>query len=104
MRLYDRILMQVLPTPQEDSKQKNNYNPFKDIFSKCDQIRSFLRIWSHLLKKSLMENFIFFGSVIQRNFLLDRKKIRKENYILCKRKLRVLLIIRPTKTKLNLCR
>ena len=30
-----------------------------DLFSKCDQIRSFLRIWSHLLKKSLMENFIF---------------------------------------------
>ena len=29
------------------------------IFSKCDQIRSFLPIWSHLLKKSLMENFIF---------------------------------------------
>ena len=25
----------------------------------CDQIRSFLRIWSHLMKKSLMENFIF---------------------------------------------
>ena len=31
----------------------------KDFFSKCDQIRSFLRNWSHLLKKSLMENFIF---------------------------------------------
>ena len=30
-----------------------------DFFSKCDQIHSFLRIWSHLLKKSLMENFIF---------------------------------------------
>ena len=30
-----------------------------DFFSKCDQIRSFLWIWSHLLKKSLMENFIF---------------------------------------------
>ena len=31
----------------------------KDFFSKCDQIRSSLRIWSRLLKKSLMENFIF---------------------------------------------
>ena len=30
-----------------------------DFFSKCDQIRSLLRIWSHLQKKSLMENFIF---------------------------------------------
>ena len=31
----------------------------KGFFSKCDQICSFLRIWSHLLKKFLMENFIF---------------------------------------------
>ena len=31
----------------------------KDFFSKCDQICSSLRILSHLLKKSLMENFIF---------------------------------------------
>ena len=28
---------------------------------KCDQIPSFLRIWSHLLKKFLMQNFIFCG-------------------------------------------
>ena len=33
--------------------------PIKNFFSKCGQIRSFLRIWSHLLKKSLMGNFIF---------------------------------------------
>ena len=32
---------------------------FKDLFRKCDQMRSFLRIWSHLLKKYLMENFNF---------------------------------------------
>ena len=31
----------------------------KDFSSKCDHIRSQLRIWSYLLKKSLMENFIF---------------------------------------------
>ena len=35
----------------------------KDFSSKCDQIRRklriYLRIWSHLLEKSLMENFIF---------------------------------------------
>ena len=35
----------------------------KDFFSKCDQIRSFLRVWPHLLEKSLMENFIFLCSV-----------------------------------------
>ena len=32
---------------------------FKNFFSKRDQICSFLRIWSHLLNKSSMENFIF---------------------------------------------
>ena len=31
----------------------------KSFFSKCHQIRSFLGIWSHLLKKFLNENFIF---------------------------------------------
>ena len=31
----------------------------QDFFSKCDQIGKKLRIWSHLLKKTLMENFIF---------------------------------------------
>ena len=30
-----------------------------NFFSKCEQICSVLRIWSHLLKKSLMKNFIF---------------------------------------------
>ena len=33
--------------------------PIEHLLSKCDQIRSFLRVWSHLLKKSLMENVIF---------------------------------------------
>ena len=31
----------------------------KNYFSKCDQIHSFLRIWLHLLMKSLMESLIF---------------------------------------------
>ena len=31
----------------------------KDFFSKCDQIRRKLRIWSHLLKEFLVEIFIF---------------------------------------------
>ena len=39
----------------------------KDFSSKCDQISSKLRIWSHLLEKSLMENFIF-CAVISLNF------------------------------------
>ena len=31
----------------------------KDFFSKCDQICRKLQIWSDLLRKSLIENFIF---------------------------------------------
>ena len=33
----------------------------KDFFSKCDQIRRKLPLWSNLLKKSIMENFFFFA-------------------------------------------
>ena len=31
----------------------------KDLFSKFDKIRNFLRIWSPLLKEPLIEKFIF---------------------------------------------
>ena len=34
---------------QATTAQKMKFS-IKDYFSKCDQIRSFLRIWSHLLK------------------------------------------------------
>ena len=39
-------------------KKKFSIRP-TDFFGKCDQIRSFLRIWSHSRKNALMENFIF---------------------------------------------
>ena len=42
------------------SAQKMKFS-FKDFFSKCDKIRRKLQIWSHLLKKSLMENLFFCG-------------------------------------------
>ena len=35
----------------------------KDFSNKCDHIRRKLRIWSNLLKKSLLENFILLCSV-----------------------------------------
>ena len=43
--------------------------PMKNFFSKYDQIRSYLRIWSHLLKKSLMENFIFCAVIPLRSMI-----------------------------------
>ena len=36
----------------------------KDFFSKYGQSRRELQIWSHLLKKSLMENFIFCAVIL----------------------------------------
>ena len=50
--------------------------PIKDLFSKCEHIRSFLRIWSYLLKKSLMKNFIFCAVV---NTTLDWSKRSRKN-------------------------
>ena len=41
-----------------DTAQKMKFS-IKDFFSKSDQIGRKLRIWSYLLRKSLMENFIF---------------------------------------------
>ena len=43
----------------------------KDFFSKWDQIRRKQRIWSHLLKKSLMRNLFFVRWLIQK--LLNAK-------------------------------
>ena len=48
----------------------------KDFFGKCDQIRRKLWISSHLLKKSLMENFIFCAvksHIHQSSFFLELK-------------------------------
>ena len=40
---------------------------FKDFFGKCEQIRSFLRIYSYLLKKS---SAVF---VVHKSYLIFRK-------------------------------
>ena len=48
-----------LQNPSEQLTAQKMKFSIKDFISKCDQIRRKLRIWSHLLKKSLMENFIF---------------------------------------------
>ena len=68
-KLYEKLVMKQVvefidnhelyqSTAQSGTVQKMNFS-FKYFFSKCDQVHSFLRIWSHLLKKSLKENFIF---------------------------------------------
>ena len=43
----------------------------KDFFSKCEQIRKKLRMWSNLLKKSLMENFIFCAVICPLSYIMN---------------------------------
>ena len=50
-----------------------------DFFSKCDQICRNLQIWSHLLKKSLMENFIF--CVVSHNSKTSSILVRKLKFL-----------------------
>ena len=49
----------------------------KDLSSKCDQIRRKLRIWSHLLERSIMENLIFCAVYFQ---MTKPKIIKYRNY------------------------
>ena len=64
------------------STAQNMKFSINDFFSKCDRIRSFLQIWSHLLKKSLMENFIF----VQWSLLGEKKlQLDIEDYLLVKK-------------------
>ena len=58
MRIRENPYSDIFYSMHVPIAQKMKFS-IKDLFSKCDQIRSFLRIWSHLLKKSLMENFNF---------------------------------------------
>ena len=51
----------------------------KDFFSKCEQIRSFLRNNSHLLKKSLLANFIFCAVLVTFN----KEILSEKTHFLC---------------------
>ena len=51
----------------------------KDSSSKCDQIHSFLRIWSHLLEKSLLENFNFCAVIYQKK--IHDQELRSQQYL-----------------------
>ena len=55
----------------------------KDFSSKCDQISRKLRIWSHLLKKSLMENFIFCAVIQSAKCTLKWKNIKLKFSVIC---------------------
>ena len=54
----------------------------EDLLSQCDQIRRKLQIWSHLLKKSLMENFIFCAVLVMTHDTSKTKLILFFKYLL----------------------
>ena len=54
----------------------------KDFSSKCDQIRRKLRIWSHLLKKFLMENFIFCAVLVVLYNCSGIAKIQRQMHVI----------------------
>ena len=60
--IYDTLdtLLHVFHLPQAANTAQKIKFSIKDFFSKCDQICCFLRIWLHLLNKSLMEISFFF--------------------------------------------
>ena len=53
----------------------------KDFFSKCDQTRRKLRIWSRFLNKSLTKNFIFLCSVSKNFFSVTKSDFREIDMI-----------------------
>ena len=48
----------------------------KNIFNKREQIRRKLRIWTHLLKKSLMNNFLGVFKRLRLKVNAERLKLR----------------------------
>ena len=66
---------------KKNTTQKMKFS-IKDFFSKCDQIRRKLRISSHLLKKSLMENFIFCAVKAQKtNICWIKELLNRRNFL-----------------------
>ena len=74
----------------EDTAQKIKLS-IKDFLSQCAQIRRKLRILSHLLKKSLTENFIFcaVGNKVHQNIRIHQKPFPFRNL---KAKLKISII------------
>ena len=53
------ILTLPRPPPPPPSKKTKLKFSIKNFLSKCDPVSQETTYWTHLLKKSLMENFIF---------------------------------------------
>ena len=58
-RRIDKNLFFILASLMRRSTSQKMKFAIKDFFSMSVEIRNFIHIWSHLPKKSLIENFIF---------------------------------------------
>ena len=58
-------IVRVLRCLRAITAQKMKFS-VNGLFCKCDQIRSFLRIWSHLLEKSLMKTSFFVQCITEK--------------------------------------
>ena len=56
-KMWLTLILKVTTRQCFNTAQKMKFS-IKDLFSKCDLMSMKLQIWSHLLKKSLMENFV----------------------------------------------
>ena len=65
---------QIMLILRFDTAQKMKFS-IKHFFSKCDQIRSFLRIWSRLLQKPLSGKLHFLYSVKYSNHIDIGRKL-----------------------------
>ena len=62
--IVEHALLHMLTSPSITT-QKMKFS-IKDFFSKCEQIHKKMQIWSHLLKKLLMKNFIFVQYILKK--------------------------------------
>ena len=65
-----------------DTAQKMKFS-IKDFFSKCDQVHRKLRIWSHLLKRSITENFVFCAVYGVNRWSVIKKRIFRVFQFVC---------------------
>ena len=68
-----------IPLISRSLRKKMKFS-IENFFSKCDQILWKLLVWSYLLKKSLMENFIFCAVRIPNKTLISNFTAMEDNH------------------------
>ena len=64
----NELFLEIYASPFDPFTAQKVKFSIKDFFSKCNQIYNLLRIWSYLLKKSLLETFILCSTFLLKMF------------------------------------